>query len=192
MSSPHAPETPDSARHLQPSRVPGGSDAASTEQSGHDAGLLVLRLAVGLTIAAHGSQKLFGWFSGGGIDGTAQFFESSGYPSAKTMAVVAGLTETLGGLGLVLGLLTPLAGAAVFGTMLNALAVKWGGGFFAPQGVEYELLLAAGAAALTLTGPGRLAADRVLPLPRPHRLTHGVGALVLGAVLAGVVVLTRS
>ncbi len=80
----------------------------------------------------------------------------------------------------------------MFGTLLNALAVKWGGGFFAPQGVEYELLLTAGAAALALTGPGRLAADRVLPLPHPHRLVHGAAALALGAVLAAAVLLSRS
>ncbi|UNZ18974.1 DoxX family protein [Streptomyces sp. 891-h] len=192
MSSPHVTETTDTARYAPSSGPLAGGGAAPAEQPAYDAGLLVLRLALGLTMAAHGSQKLFGWFSGGGIDGTAQFFASSGYPSAKTMAVVAGLTETLGGLGLVLGLLTPLAGAAVFGTLLNALAVKWGGGFFAPQGVEYELLLLVGAAALTLTGPGRLAADRVLPLPSPHRLTHGAAALVLGALVAGAVLLARS
>ncbi|MFE9389889.1 DoxX family protein [Streptomyces sp. NPDC006784] len=199
MPSPHAPETADSApRDHRTAEAPrfsagaGAAGAAPAAQSGHDAGLLVLRLVIGLTMAAHGSQKLFGWFEGGGLDGTAQFFVSSGYPAARTMALVAGLTEVLGGLGLALGLLTPLAGAAVFGTLLNALAVKWGGGFFAPQGVEYELLLAAGAAALALTGPGRLAADRVLPLPRPHRLVHGAGALALGAVLAGAVLLSRS
>ena len=78
--------------------------------------------------------------------------------------MVAGLTEALGGLGLLFGLLTPLAGAAVLGTMINALAVKWGGGFFAPEGVEYEVLLAAGAAGLAFTGPGRLAVDRCLPV----------------------------
>ncbi|SES21949.1 DoxX family protein [Streptomyces qinglanensis] len=208
MPSPHAPETTDGAsrdhRTAESPRTsadtgttegPGAAGvarAAPAEQSGQDAGLLVLRLVVGLTMAAHGSQKLFGWFEGGGLDGTAQFFASSGYPAARTMALVAGLTEVLGGLGLALGLLTPLAGAAVFGTMLNALAVKWGGGFFAPQGVEYELLLTAAAAALALTGPGRLAADRVLPLPRPHRLVHGAAALALGAVLAGLVLLLRS
>ncbi|MGI5352833.1 DoxX family protein [Streptomyces sp. CA-250714] len=189
MSSPHTTETTDYPRAT---RVPASSDAAAAEQSAYDAGLLVLRLAVGLTMAAHGSQKLFGWFDGGGIDGTAQFFGAAGYPSPKSMAVVAALTETLGGLGLVLGLLTPLAGAAVFGTMLNAIAVKWGGGFFAPEGIEYELLLVVAAGALTLTGPGRLAADRVLPLPRPHRFTHGAALLVLGAVLAGAVLLMRS
>lgn len=75
--------------------------------------------------------------------------------------------------------------------MLNVLAVKWGS-FFAPKGVEYELLLAVAAAALTLTGPGRLAADRALPVLRAHRLTHGAAALVLGAVLAGIVLLVRN
>lgn len=115
----------------------------------------------------------------------------SGYPSGRAMAVVAGLSETLGGLGLVVGLLTPLAGAAVVGTMINALAVKWGGGFFAPKGVEYELLLTAGAAALALTGPGRYAIDRALPGLRAHRLAYGVAALLLGAVIAGGVLLVR-
>ncbi|MFE9171933.1 DoxX family protein [Streptomyces kebangsaanensis] len=158
----------------------------------YDAGLLVVRLVLGLTVAAHGAQKLFGWFGGGGLEGTGQFFTMSGYPSGKAMAAIAGLTETLGGLGLALGLLTPLAGAAVLGTMINALAVKWGGGFFAPQGVEYEALLIAGAAGLALTGPGRIAADRFLPGLRTHRLGYGVAAVVLAVVLAGLVLLIRN
>lgn len=188
MPSPHATLPADTA---PATRQPGGP-ASDADPRAYAAGLLVLRLAVGLTVAAHGTQKLFGWFGGGGIDGTAGFFTSVGYPSGTAMAVVAGLTETFGGLALALGLLTPLAGAAVFGTMLNALAVSWGDGFFAPDGVEYELLLVAGAAALTLTGPGRLAADRLLPVPRAHRLAHGASALLLGAVLAGAVLLVRS
>ncbi|QIY55318.1 DoxX family protein [Streptomyces sp. RPA4-5] len=159
--------------------------------AGYDTGLLLLRLVLGLTMAAHGAQKLFGWFGGPGLDGTGQFFTMSGYPAGRMMAVVAGLSETLGGLGLAVGLLTPLAAAAVVGTMINALAVKWGGGFFAPKGVEYELLLTAGAAALALTGPGRYAVDRLLPVLRSHRTVHGVIALVLGAVLAGGVLLVR-
>ncbi|MCG8968807.1 DoxX family membrane protein [Streptomyces sp. CL12-4] len=168
----------------------GGPEVSSPHA--YDVGLLVLRLALGLTIAAHGAQKLFGWFGGGGLEGTGQFFTMSGYPSGKAMAVVAGLTETLGGLGLLFGLLTPLAGAAVLGTMINALAVKWGGGFFAPEGVEYETLLAAGAAGLALTGPGRLAVDRYLPGLKEHRLVYGVIAVVLAAVLAGLVLLIRN
>ncbi|MFI0241128.1 DoxX family protein [Streptomyces sp. NPDC016845] len=172
---------------------PSAADTTPRSASPHayDIGLLVLRVALGLTVAAHGTQKLFGWFGGGGIEGTGQFFAQSGYPSGKMMAVVAGLSETLGGLGLVLGILTPLAGAAVLGTMINALAVKWGGGFFAPAGVEYELLLAAGAAGLALTGPGRIAVDRFLPGLRAHRLRHGVAAVLLALVIAALVLLIR-
>ncbi|MGK5449709.1 DoxX family protein [Streptomyces radiopugnans] len=169
-----------------------GTGAPASSPTAHDAGLLLLRLALGLTMAAHGAQKLFGWFGGGGVEGTGQFFASLGYPSPEATAVVAGLTETAGGLALALGLLTPLAGAAVLGTMVNAVAVKWGGGFFAPQGVEYELLLAAGAASLTLSGPGRWAVDRALPVLRSHRLSHGAAAVVLAVVVAGATLLARS
>ncbi|MFF3014180.1 DoxX family protein [Streptomyces sp. NPDC057939] len=159
-----------------------------------DAGLLLLRLVLGLTVAAHGTQKLFGWFGGGGLSGTGGFFTSVGYPAGDAMAVIAGLTETLGGLGLAAGLLTPLAGAAVTGTMINALAVHGTGSFFAPEGMEYELLLAVAAAALTLTGPGRLAVDRFLPVAalRSHGLKQGALALALGVVLAAVTLLVRN
>jgi putative oxidoreductase len=157
----------------------------------YDTGLLLVRLAVGLTMAAHGAQKLFGWFGGGGIHGTAQFFTMSGYPAGQAMAVVSGLTETLGGLALALGLLTPLVAAAIAADMVNAIAVKWGGGFFAPKGVEHELLLAMTATALALAGPGRYAVDRFLPVVRSHRLAHGLAALVFGAVVAVVVLLLR-
>ncbi|MFE2275085.1 DoxX family protein [Streptomyces lavendulae] len=158
--------------------------APAATSTAHDAGLLLLRVVLGLTVAAHGVQKLFGWFDGGGITGTGQFFTASGYPAGETMAVVAGLTETLGGLALAVGLLTPLAGAAVHGP----------GAFFAPKGMEYELLLAVAAAALTLSGPGRFAVDRLLPVPalRNHRLALGAQALALAVVLAAVTLLVRS
>ncbi|MFJ6479202.1 DoxX family protein [Streptomyces sp. NPDC091682] len=166
-------------------------ETSAPSTPGHDTGLLLLRLVLGLTMAAHGSQKLFGWFGGGGISGTGQFFTASGYPAGDAMAVLAGLTETLGGLGLALGLLTPLAGAAVVGTLINAIAVHGAGAFFAPEGIEYELLLTVGAAALALTGPGRCAVDRFLPVLRSHRLAHGALALALGVVLAVVLLLVR-
>ena len=79
----------------------------------YDTGLLLVRLAVGLTMAAHGAQKLFGWFGGGGIHGTARFFTMSGYPAGQAMAVVSGLTETLGGLAL--GSLLGGGGRGLFG-----------------------------------------------------------------------------
>ncbi|MFF3327857.1 DoxX family protein [Streptomyces sp. NPDC002889] len=157
----------------------------------YDVGLLLLRLAVGLTMAAHGTQKLFGWFGGPGINGTGRFFELSGYPHGDAMALLAGLSETLGGLGLVLGLLTPLAGAAIVGTMINVIAVRWGSGFFAPRGIEYEILLLAAAATLTLTGPGRYALDHFIPGLRAHRLAYGAVAIVLAAVAAAVILLIR-
>ncbi|QEU96113.1 DoxX family protein [Streptomyces kanamyceticus] len=174
-------------------RTASRSDAtslAASARSGSDLGLLVLRWAVGLTMAAHGSQKLFGWFGGGGLDGTEAFFASSGYTAAQTMAVVAALTEVLCGLGLAVGLLTPLAGAGVVGVMLNAIAVKWGSGFFGPNGIEFELLLLVAAVSLTLAGPGRFAADRLLPGLRTHRLSHGLAAVALGAAAAGIVLVT--
>ncbi|MEV7521112.1 DoxX family membrane protein [Streptomyces sp. NPDC091371] len=164
---------------------------AALSTPGHDVGLLILRLVLGLTMAAHGAQKLFGWFGGGGISGTGKFFTASGYPAGDAMAVLAGLTETLGGLGLAVGLLTPLAGAAVVGTLINAIAVHGAGSFFAPQGIEYEILLTAAATALALTGPGRYAFDRFLPVLRAHRLSHGALALAVGIVLAGALLLVR-
>lgn len=163
----------------------------TSSQHGYDLGLLVLRLGLGLTLAGHGVQKLFGWFGGFGLEATGKFFTSVGYPAGETMALVAGLTETLGGLGLALGLITPLAGAAVVGTMLNALAVSWSGTFFAPTGSEFVLLLIAAGTALTLTGPGRYALDSFLPVLRTHRLRHGAAALALGLLTAAVVLLVR-
>ncbi|WP_411102702.1 DoxX family membrane protein [Streptomyces sp. cmx-4-9] len=165
---------------------------AAALTAGSDAGLLLLRLVLGLTMAAHGSQKLFGWFGGGGISGTGQFFTASGYPAGDAMAVLAGLTETLGGLALALGLLTPLAAAALVGTLVNALAVHGTGSFFAPKGMEYELLLTAGAAALGLTGPGRYAVDRLLPVLRTPRPALGAFAVLLGLALGAVLLLIRN
>ena len=170
----------------------GDTDTVRSD-NGRDIGLLLIRVVAGLTMAAHGTQYLFGWFGGGGLAGTAKFFASTGYRAADLMAVIAGLSETFGGLGLAVGLLTPLAGAAVVGTMINAMAVKWSGGFFAPRGVEYELLMATVAAAIAITGPGRFAADRAVPLLRTHRLASGAGAVALGVVIAaGTLLLFRS
>ncbi|MEU2251578.1 DoxX family protein [Nocardia xishanensis] len=157
-----------------------------------DLGLLVLRLTVGLTMAVHGSQKLFGWFDGAGLDRTSKFFASQGYPASDFFAVVAGVTEGFGGLALAIGFLTPLAAAAMLGTLLNALAVRWGGGFFAPKGVEYELLLIFSTVTIALAGPGRFAVDSLLPYLRPYRLVYGIASIALALITAGVVLLIRN
>ncbi|MFC8128356.1 DoxX family protein [Streptomyces sp. NPDC057302] len=165
----------------------GAGSPLATSPYGTDIGLLLLRCVVGLTMAVHGSQKLFGWFNGSGLDSTAGFFASEGYSAPKAMATIAGLTETLCGLGLAIGLLTPLAGAGILGIMLNSIATKWGNGFFNPAGIEYDLVLLTAAVSLALAGPGRYAADRFLPVPRTHRLSHGIAAVALGAVSAAIV-----
>jgi putative oxidoreductase len=154
----------------------------------YDTGLLLLRLSLGLIMAAHGLQQLLGWFGGSGIKGTAAFFAARGYSSSELMAVISGLSHTFGGLALILGLLTPLACAAIIGAMVNAAAVRWGSGFFAVSGgVEYELFLIATAASLALTGPGRFAIDRALPILRTHRISFGITAIALGVIIGSLV-----
>ncbi|GGT34904.1 hypothetical protein GCM10010243_09400 [Streptomyces matensis] len=99
-----------------------------------DLGLLLLRLGTGGVLAAHGTQKLFGWFGGGGIEGTGQFMDSIGYAPGKVSAAAAGVAETGGGLLLALGLATPAAGAAAAGAMAGASAVHTPNGFFNQEG----------------------------------------------------------
>ncbi|MET7762656.1 DoxX family protein [Streptomyces sp. NPDC005336] len=153
----------------------------------HDAGLLLIRLAVGLTVAARGAQHLFGWWGGLGINKTALAFAQFGYPAPKAMAVIAGLAETFGGLALAAGLITPLAGAAVAGTMANAVAAAWPLGWFG--GFEFPMLIGVCAAGLALSGSGRIALDALLPGVRSQRLVYGIAALVLAAILATVTIL---
>ena len=87
-----------------------------------DIGFLLLRLTVGLTLAAHGSQKLFGWFGGYGLDGTGQFFEALGFRPGRRHALMAGLVEFGGGLLLALGFLTALGALLVASVMLTMLS----------------------------------------------------------------------
>ena len=126
-----------------------------------DLGLLVLRLFVGLSLAAHGSQKLFGWFGGYGLAGTGGYMEQLGFHPGKRAALLAGLAEAAGGLLLASGAATPLAAAVIVGVMLVAIAsVHWSKGFFAHTGgYELPLLYALAALSFVLAGPGRFAVD---------------------------------
>src|SRR3954451_1531104 len=120
-------------------------------------GILFLRIVVGLTLAAHGAQKLFGRFGGHGPRGTAGFFsEQLGFRSPLLMALLAGGAE-LGGLLFAAGFLTPLAALSIVATMLMAVAtVHWKNGFWvASGGFEFTLVLLSVAAAVAATGPGR-------------------------------------
>ncbi|MET7688380.1 DoxX family membrane protein [Streptomyces sp. NPDC005483] len=128
-----------------------------------DLGLLLLRLGTGGVLAAHGAQKLLGWFGGGGLEGTGQFMESVGYAPGKASATAAGLAEAGGGTLLALGLATPAAGAAAAGAMAGASAVHAPNGFFnAGGGYEYAASLGLTAAGLAVTGPGRISLDHAL------------------------------
>jgi putative oxidoreductase len=127
-----------------------------------DIGLLIIRLVIGVTIAGHGSQKLFGWFGGRGLRGTGESFERMGYRPGGLFALFAGTSECGGGILLVGGLLFPLAAAAVIGMMLNAaLSVHLKNGFWvANTGWEYTFVIGGVAAGLAFTGPGRYSLDR--------------------------------
>jgi putative oxidoreductase len=133
-----------------------------------DVALILLRLVAGLTLAAHGSQKLFGSFGGGGIAGTRTFFAGLGFRTPHLMAFAAGIGELAGGLLLALGLLTPVAALALVVVMLNAIAtVHWRKGFFnSAGGYEYNLLVIATALAVAAGGPGRFSLDAALGWPQ--------------------------
>jgi putative oxidoreductase len=130
----------------------------------HALGTTLLRLIVGVTFAAHGAQKLFGF----GIAGTAGFLGSLGVPMANVMAPVLIATELGGGLLLVLGLLTRYVSIPLVFTMAVAIAsVHLQHGFFAPQGYEFPLLLGVGALTLALQGSGAFALDHLIWKRRP-------------------------
>jgi putative oxidoreductase len=129
-------------------------------------GLLVLRIVVGLLFFGHGAQKLFGWFGGHGVQGTGQFFESMGFPSGKRQAFLAGLMEAGGGLLLALGLLTPVAAAALTAVMLVAVVkVHFAKGVWVTEGgYEYNAVLVAAVFAITAVGAGKFSLDNALNL----------------------------
>lgn len=156
-------------------------------------GLLLLRVVVGLLFVGHGTQKLFGWFGGNRIDGTAGFYDQLGYPRPRKMAVLAGATEAGAGLLLTLGLLTPLAAAAIIGLMISAIyTVHADNGLWNTQGgYEYNLVLIAAAAALAFAGPGALALDGALGLDLSGGVI-GTVAIALGVVAAATVLAIRS
>jgi putative oxidoreductase len=154
-------------------------------------GLLIIRLAVGLTLAAHGAQKLFGWFGGGGLGGIAQMFEKVGLRPGRAFALIAGLAETCGGLLLAVGLITPAASAAILANMMVAAAVvHLRNGFFAHQGGwEYNLVLAASALGVAFAGPGAFSLDAVLGMTWGE--PWGAVALIVGIMTGAVALLVR-
>ncbi len=127
-------------------------------------GLTVLRIFIGIIFVAHGSQKLFGWFGGGGLAGTAQWMESIGLAPGTLMALLAGGTEFFAGLALIIGLLARPAALGLTFTLLVAIfSVHIHNGLFmANNGYEFALALLGGTLAVLIEGAGKLSVDRAI------------------------------
>ena len=152
-----------------------------------DAGLLIARLVFGLLMAAHGAQKLFGWFGGYGLAGTGGFLESLGFRPGRFFAIANGLAEFGGGLLVALGLLGPVGPAVILSVMIVAAgSVHLKNGLFAASnGIEVPLLYGAAAVALALTWPGLYSFDArlgVAPVWTPALTWAALGLGIVGGV----------
>jgi putative oxidoreductase len=155
---------------------------STPDATAYSTGLLVARLILGTLMAAHGSQKLLGWFGGHGLAGTGGFFEALGFRPGILFAAVASSTEVLSGLLVGLGLFGPVGPALIVSVMIvAAISVHWKNGVFAQNsGIEVPLLYAAGAFALALTGPGIFSLDELFGLQAMWAPTLGLIALAIG------------
>ncbi len=150
-----------------------------------DVALFVLRLVVGLLVAGHGAQKLFGWFGGHGITGTTGWLGSIGFRPARLWAWVAGLSEFGGGVLFALGLLTPLGSVGIASAMLTAIVrAHWPKVWATERGFELPLTYLVVALVVGVTGPGVYSVDAALRTALPPNLA----VLSVVVALAGWVV----
>lgn len=149
--------------------------------------MLVLRVVVGVLFVGHGAQKLFGWFGGHGVQGTGSYFESQGMRPGKPMAILAGLSELIGGLLFAGGLVTPVGAALLTAVMFVAVwTVHRANGLWnADGGFEYNLVLAAIAFAVTAAGPASWSLDHAWSIELGG---YGWALAELGAGLLGCLV----
>ena len=150
-------------------------------------GILFLRLVLGLTMAAHGTQKLFGWFGGPGPSGVRGLMASLGFRTPFAVGLLLGTSELAGGTLLAAGLLTPFAGLLLAVVMLNAISlVHLRNGFWnGDNGIEFPLLVWAGAVSLAATGGARFSLDRAFGwADNLSGVWWGVGVAVVGAVVS--------
>jgi putative oxidoreductase len=150
-------------------------------------GLLVARVAIGLLMAAHGAQKLWGWFGGYGLRSTGEFMVQLGFRQGSLFAAAAGATEVIGGLLVASGLLGPIGPALIIAVMTVAMiTVHWSHGVFATKnGVELPLMYALASIVFAVVGYGAYSLDAVLGFanPWPPELTWPIlGAGLLGGV----------
>ncbi len=152
-----------------------------------DLGLLILRIVLGFVFMAHGSQKLFGWFGGGGLKGTSGMMTHMGLRPAPFWATLAALGEFFGGLLLLLGFLNPIGSLGIIAVMAMAIVqVHWAKGFWNMKGgLEFPLVNLTAALALALTGPGNFSLDSALgfSLPEPISLVVGLILVALAVIV---------
>lgn len=145
-------------------------------------GLLIARLVIGLLMAAHGSQLLFGWFGGRGLHATGELFGQLGFRPGDVFATAAALGEFVGGLLIAFGFLGPIGPAIMLAVMIvAAISVHWQNGVFATEnGIELPLLYITAAIGLALAGPGRYSLDALLGFAAIWTPSLIWGALVVG------------
>ena len=143
-------------------------------------GLLILRVIGGLTLAAHGAQKLFGWFEGPGLTKLSQGFEKQGFKPVWIWVSLVILGELGGGLSVAFGFLTPLGAAGMFAAMFMAIFKShWKNGFWnSKRGLEFPLQLLAIGVAIGLTGPGNYSLDALFGIALPDTLLFCILAFV--------------
>jgi len=156
-------------------------------------GLLILRVVLGLIVAAHGAQKLFGWWGGSGMTGWTTAMTRMRIRPPVAWAWMSALAEFLGGLAVAAGFLNPLGSFGLIGSMLVAvILVHWPKGFWVTKGgYEFNLLIVGAAAAVAIAGPGAYSLDSALGihLPEPLILIAGTLGTVAGV---GVALATRT
>ncbi len=155
-----------------------------------DLGLLVLRLVIGLLMAGHGAQKLFGWFGGHGMKGFTGFIAAMGLKPAWLWALLAGWGEFGGGLLFALGLLNPLGAISIIGAMLMAITkVTWKKGLWGQNGgIESSLIYSVIATVIGLAGPGVYSLDAILGLALPTTLLFVIGLIgAIGVTVVGAI-----
>ena len=150
-------------------------------------GLLIIRLVAGLTIAAHGAQKLFGWFGGPGFTKLVQSFQKQRFKPAWLWTFFVILGELGGGISFALGFLTPLGAAGIFGAMLMAIFKShWKNGFWnSKRGYEFPLSLLAMSVGIGLTGAGIYSLDALFGIALPNTLLFCV--LAVAALLVDII-----